>query len=88
MTTSSPAGPFHTSIWTTWSALQINPATCVFAASSLESLGHTVSEASAVPFSLSCEGFEGLPQAPGPQDLRGLQIFLAWLTFIAVCFLD
>ncbi len=83
MTASSPAGLFHTSIWTTWSvlqsiAMQNNPATCVFAAASLESLGHTVSEAGAVPSSLSCEGFEGLPQAPGPQgppDFLGLVNF-------------
>jgi hypothetical protein len=34
--------------------LQTNPTKCVFPASSLEFLGHTVSEASVVPTSSTC----------------------------------
>jgi len=58
--------------------LVINPAKCVFAASSLKFLGHMVSEAGVIPLPRHVEAVRDFPP---PTDVKGLQRFLGLVNF-------
>jgi hypothetical protein len=58
--------------------LVVNPEKCVFAVSSLEFLGHSVSAAGLVPLTKHVESVKVFPQ---PQDIKQLQRFLGVINF-------
>src|SRR5450830_485225 len=58
--------------------LQLNPAKCVFAATSLKFLGHRVDTEGVTPLPKNVETIESFP---APSDVKGLQRFLGMVNF-------
>ncbi len=62
--------------------LAINLEKCVFAAPSLEILGHTISAAGAAP---TADHTAEIKNSPPPQDIKQLQRFLGMVNFYHRC---